>query len=404
MRYRSKKGTVINIPDGLTERQIASIKADADAGYGTRAQETANRLGTALAAGQQQEEPPAAFSTEGKTAAELQEMLRRTEAEIQKRGGAEKATGYASRLQQIQAALAAAAPAEQDPAAQEPPIQQTPAPDPQLTNTPAQDPGGTVGKGTVGNKGTVDPVKAADDVSKAETNDINTNFNLSQPRIITDENGNTREVVRNPDGTVTVRDTAGGTSKTFKDLATAAAETFNGSVSRQRAEEATYSTLTRYYDRDMSREMEEQKQELANRGIPYDPAAANDPNTKNLYGKTIGSISEKYRGLKDQASQQAVLAGNQAYATDASARDSFLNAVINGASTFGGKFGTYNNTVSTDQSQDTKDILALSADAYMKKYGIDQDTYTKKLAIAKSGGGGGGGGGGSAGGGFEIVG
>lgn len=50
MKYKSKRGTVINIPDGLNPKQIAAIKADADAGYGTRAQQTANKLGEKIAA------------------------------------------------------------------------------------------------------------------------------------------------------------------------------------------------------------------------------------------------------------------------------------------------------------------------------------------------------------------
>lgn len=48
MKYRSKKGTTINIPDGLSPKQIKAIQADADAGYGTRAQQTANQLGKKL--------------------------------------------------------------------------------------------------------------------------------------------------------------------------------------------------------------------------------------------------------------------------------------------------------------------------------------------------------------------
>lgn len=389
MKYRSKKGTVINIPDGLSPKQIAAIKADADAGYGTRAQETANRLGKKA-----QNKPAQPAPGQPGAAPTLEE-------DFNARSYLELNPDVAREAQRLKG--------EGDPRT----VEQIAA-DHWMNNgrsegrkwdRPFQDPGGAVEKGTVSPSGTVDPVAAADDVSKAETNDINTNFNLSQPRIITDENGNTREVIRNPDGTVTVKDTAGGISKTFKDLATAAAETFNGDVSRQRAEEATYNTLTKYYDRDMAKEMEDSKQELANRGIPYNPEAAQDPNTKDLYGRTVGGISSKYRALKDDASQKAVLAGNEAYRTDSTARDSFLRALMEGASTFGGKFGPYNNTVSTDSSADTKDILTLSAAQYMAKYGVDKDTYTKKLAIAKQGSGGGGGGSGSGdSAGFEIVG
>ena len=49
MKYKSKRGTIINIPDGLNPKQIAAIKADADSGYGTRAQQTAQQLGKKIA-------------------------------------------------------------------------------------------------------------------------------------------------------------------------------------------------------------------------------------------------------------------------------------------------------------------------------------------------------------------
>lgn len=335
MRYKSKKGTIINIPDGLSAKQIAAIKADADSGYGTRAQQTADQLGKKL-----NKTPTVTPAT----------------------------------------------------------------PQPANGDVKFTDPGGQVSKGTVNPNGTINPVAASGDISGAETNDVNTNFQLEHPQLITDQNGNTREIVRHADGTVTVKDTKGGTAQTFTDLATAAAQSFNGVEDRKKAEEATYGTLTKYYDRDMAREREMAQQEMANRGIPYDPAAEQDPNTNNLYGKTLGAIGQKYRGLKDTAAQQAVISGNQAYATDAAGRDSFLNAAINGASTFGGNFGGYTNNTTTDSSGDTKDILQLSAAQYMAKYGVDQDTYTKKLAIAKSGSGGGkSSSGGGSGAGFEII-
>ena len=300
MKYRSKKGTIINIPDGLTPKQIASIKADADSGYGTRAQNTANSLAKKLSKG-----------------------------------------------------------------------------------------------------GTVRTPKGESPTVNPETGTIDTNSALESVRAaneqtITDQYGNKRTIKIDPvTGATTVIDEAGGTANTFKDLATAAASTFNGAADRTRAEEATYNTLTKYYDRDQAREMEAQKQELAQRGIPYDPAAAQDPNSKNLYGRTIGGISEKYRGLKDTASQQAIISGNQAYATDSAARDSFINAVTNGAGVFDGSFAPFQGT----SGQDTRDLIALSSDAFIKKYGIDKDAYTKKLAINKPSGGGGGG---QASGGFEI--
>lgn len=481
MKYTSKKGTTINIPDGLTAKQIASIKADADAGYGTRAQQTATDLGKKLAGGgvtpqpsnnatvintlQQRadsgtigpkdqarldslkagtpstptqnnpnnlspdrqatiintlEQRAASGNIGPKDQARLNE-LKGSQPGLDENITADRAATIIATLEGRANAgtigpkdqarlndLKAKFPAASKPSPTEGGGQVT---DPNNPIHTFEDPGGAITPGTVDKTGTVDPVKAGNNVSDAETGDINTNFNLEHPRTITDQNGNKRTITKNADGTVTVTDEKGGIAKTFSDLATAAAQTFNGDVSRQKAQDATYGTLTKYYDRDQAREEENAKQELANRGIPYDPAAAQDPNSKNLYGRTIGGIGQKYQGMKDTASQQAVLSGNAAYATDASARDSFLNAVTSGASTFGGQFGNYQNTVQTDQSQDTKDLISLSSQAFLAKYGIDKDTYTKKLAINKGGssgggggGGSGGGGGGSGGGGFEITG
>lgn len=44
-KFVSSKGTTITYPDGIDPKKLAAIKADADNGYGTRAQQTANRLG-----------------------------------------------------------------------------------------------------------------------------------------------------------------------------------------------------------------------------------------------------------------------------------------------------------------------------------------------------------------------
>lgn len=326
MKYRSAKGTVINIPDGLSEKQIKSIKADADAGYGTRAQETANKLkkGEGKKGGKKQKEP------------------------------------------------------------------QIP----------------TLGDAVDPKSGTVDPDKAADVIDEQKKEDVEEQFKLDHPLKMVDQYGNVRIITRDPNtGEITITDELGGTAKTFKDLAEAAAGTFQGDVSRAAAEEATYGTLTKYYDRDQAREMEAVKQEMAERGIPYDPAAAMDPSSKNLYGRTVGAVDQKYRALKDDAGRQAVLAGNQAYATDAAARDSFLNAVMSGAGQFSGSWGPYKNNIDATKTQEMMDLLNLSAEAYMAKYGIDQDTYIKKKALAQQNSGGGGGGGGSAsgGGGFEIT-
>ncbi len=328
MKYRSKSGTVINIPDGLTKKQIAGIKADADNNYGKRAQETANKLGKQL----------------------------------------KKST-------------------------------------PTNSNTGEESVAATVGEVVDPKTGTVDPAKGAEVLIDQKKDDVDTQFKLNQPMRMTDQNGNVRLITRDPEtGEVTITDELGGTAKKFKDLAEAAAQTWQSQTTRKNAEEATYGTLTKYYDRDQSREMEDAKQELANRGIPYDPAAAQDPNSKNLYGKTIGGIGQKYQGLKDTASQQAVLSGNAAYATDVGAQKAFMDSVMSGAAQFSGSWSPYQNTIDAGSTDDVSDMIKLSAQQYMAKYGIDQDTYIKKKALSQQNRGGGSSSSSSSGGGFEITG
>lgn len=331
MKYRSKSGTVINIPDGLTKKQIAGIKANADNNYGKRAQETANKLGK----------------------------------QLKKSTPTNPNTG-------------------------------------ERAETSVSD---KVGDAVDPKTGEVDPGKAIDAVADQKKDDITDHFNLSQPMRMTDQNGNVRIITRDPEtNEVTITDELGGTARKFKDLAEAAAQTWQSDTTRKNAEEATYGTLTRFYDRDQSREMEDAKQELANRGIPYDPAAAQDPNSKNLYGKTIGGIGQKYQGLKDNASQQAVLSGNAAYATDVSAQKAFMDSVMSGAAQFSGSWSPYQNQVDPTMTDDVKDIITLSAQQYMTKYGIDETEYTKRKAINQQGRSGGSSSSGTSGGGFEITG
>jgi len=452
MKYRSKKGTVINIPDGLTPRQIESIKADADAGYGTRAQETANRLGKTTT--------PGGVATGGaepaaKPTPDLQAQIARTQAEIDKRGGPDEAPGYATRLQELRGALNGSGGTPPDLQAQ---IARTQA-EIDKRGGPDEAPGYAARleqlKATAGAPGvppdvTVDgprvtqPPPDQDDTLGPDGNiDQNASFaRLEALRKIdeekqfrrdnpdeTDEYGNTVSYYKDANGIIQRKITQGETAKTFTRLATQAADSFNRENDRKAAEDATYGTLTKYYDRDRSRELEEQKQELAERGIPYDPAAAQDVNSKNLYGRTIGGIDQKYTGMKDDASRQAILAGNQAYATTSSARDSFLTAVTNGANTFGSNFKQFVNTVNSHLGDDSLGILSMSVEQLAQNRGIslqeaesvrndalslktlkEQTRSNKageriatKIANKPTGGGGGGGSSDSAGG-FELLG
>jgi len=211
MKYTSKKGTVINIPDGLTAQQIAKIKADADSGYGTRAQQTAIKLRKKVGR-----------TTPGAT-------------------------------------------------------------------TPADD------GGVFNNKGRIDDPD---------------NFLSKIPNF----------------------------------------EAFRAGV--EDAAQHTADFATRDFERDKAREMEAAKQELANRGIPYNPAEAQNPNSTDLYGRTIGGITQRYQDAtldaRNSAYSSALNSALSAYGTN-------VNAFIQGA------LGADQNTLT--------------------KYGIDKDFLAKLKSI-----------------------
>lgn len=238
MKYKSQRGTIINIPDGLSAKQIAAIKADADSGYGTRAQQTANQLGKKLS-----------------------------------KGGDRKTDG----------------------------------------------------------------TDYFDDSGKIKDSD---------------------QVVNNLTPTPSM-------------------DQFLPMI--QQAQKGAYDYLTRNYESDKTRELELAKQELANRGIPYNPAATYDPNSQDLYGRTIGGINRSWQDKYDQAS-------NQSYTSALDQGTAAYNAAVGAA-------GQSNDAFLTA-------ILGLS-DAELQRYGINKDFIIKQKALNKPTGGGSGGG--QASGGFEIV-
>jgi hypothetical protein len=259
--------------------------------------------------------------------------------------------------------------------------------------------------GTVTKDGTIKTGKADTALQAKEQQDVKDNFNLANPNVSVDQWGNEQRITRDPvTGETRVEQVAGGTASAFRDQALKAAQSFSGDVTRQQAQDAAYGTITKYYERDRARDLEEAKQEMANRGIPYNPAEAFNPNSKDLYGRTIGSINERYQGMKDDAQRQAILAGNQGYLTDATVANNFMNSATSAAQAYGGNFNPYQGT-STDSSGIAQDVMTLSAQQFMQKYGIDKNAAiareqmanNKAIAGMNSGGGGGGGG-------FEITG
>ena len=247
MKYRSKRGTIINIPDGLDPKRVKAIKADADAGYGTRAQKTADRLGKKVA----------------------------------------------SNMENL----------------------------PKVGETPEGQP--------------------------------------VTPELFDDKNK-----IIDPDLVLKNMPEVPGSTNLQEDV--------------DKARNAAYSYMTKDYESQKMREMEDAKQELANRGIPYSPGTTYDPNTKDLYGQVTGGINRKYQDLYDQAQNRAIEQGNTILGTESgvakNANEAFMSAVLG---------------LSDDQ---------------LKRYGIDKDYQSKMAAIRKSGSSSSGGGGGAnTGGGFEIV-
>lgn len=405
MKYKSAKGTTINIPDGLTAKQIADIKKDADAGYGTRAQQTADALGKKLTnnpAPQPQapapnNQPPPSQSGPARDPTKVRryeeainriKKLQKDTPEYQKNADIIKSIGTEYGFQWQDKADYNASPSQQDNSVSIGTAPTVPA----ETNTNAeaaaagatgQGTGTTTNAGVSGGSGagvttgaenntdgTTNANAASATLSAAEAEDWRKNWLAEHPDEM-DEYGNILRYTMDPDGTIHREIIQGEKGKFFSDQAKAAAEGFKGDENRKAAEEATYNTLTKYYDRDMARERETTQQEMANRGIPYDSAAEHDVNSKNLYGRTLGTLNEKYRGLKDSASQQAVLSGNQAYETDVKARDTAIRDALAGSAAYGSKYGAYGNSVYTDNAGNVLDIIKLTAQQYATKYGMD---------------------------------
>lgn len=354
MRYVSKKGRAIDIPDSLTPQQVASIKRDADAGYVSRAQDTANRLASAAPAAKAGAgQAVAAAATDGggldaRQQARLNFLLKHKPND--------------SQVKKLQA----------------------------LQKQGGGDPtgGGGLNNDVFNNDKTINTQKAIEQIGGAENTDFNKNWLASHPDE-TDQYGNTIHYTLDANGHVQRTITQGEQAKKFSQMALDAASNFHGDEDRQKAQDATYGTLTKYYDRDMARERETAQQELANRGIPFDPAAEQDPNTSNLYGKTLGAIGQKYQGLKDTASQQSILSGNQAYQTDVDARDKMFRDAAAGSALYGGNYGEYQNNVAQNLSDDDIAVLSMSADQYAKSRQMSledaiakRDDATKRLGIA----------------------
>lgn len=335
MKYKSAKGTVINIPEGLTPQQVRAIKADADAGYGTRAQQTASQLGKGKG------------STGTPPARTVDQQIARTQAAIAKKNAAgQKVTpGLTARLGQLQGGTT---------------------PNPDTPGSPTV-PGGmtdplkdqNTDKGT---KGLGDTATTIDNFLEGLFTNLKPLDLSGAPKVLT-----------------------------AQDLA----------AQRQQTQDSLYNEDTKYLERNRTRDLEASKQELANRGIPYSPDQAFDPNSQDLYGRTIGKINEGYQGQQQSALDRARSGADARMASEAAVNQSARNSFVDSA------------TKSYQSQLDAATTGGSVLQELMTKYGIDAataqakiDARIKKYAVdhQKTGPGRVGGSSGDAGGGFEVVG
>ena len=226
------------------------------------------------------------------------------------------------------------------------------------------------------NTGQIDPNKAVPAVVDASRGDTEQNFRMNNPNEQVDEFGNKQEIEYDPvTGQTRIKKSGGDALNKANQAFLGTLDQFNANPNggRAAAQEANYNYITKTYGRDKAREMEASKQELAQRGIPIDPTK------ESLWSKTTGSIDEKYQSLDDQAKNQAIMAGNQTYATDVGAIGT-LGGVAQGQK---GTFTAFQGGDST-LAPNLQTLINTMSDADMAKYGIDQDMKAKLKALAAS--------------------
>lgn len=135
--------------------------------------------------------------------------------------------------------------------------------------------------------------------------------------------------------------------------------------SRQSAYDSLYKQGTQNLERDRGRDLEAQKQELAQRGIPINF----DSGGGDLYSKSVNSVNERF-DARDAAARDAANVGADArLATLANVNSQASQAFLNNA---------------TSKFQSQIDALATSGNLInelMTKYGIDRQEAINKIKI-----------------------
>jgi hypothetical protein len=128
--------------------------------------------------------------------------------------------------------------------------------------------------------------------------------------------------------------------------------------SRQSVYDSLYRQSTQNFARDKQRELEDQKQELSNRGIPINFSS----DGSDLYSRSINSIGERY-DARDQAARDAANIGaDQSLATQAGVNKTAYDSFMEGAK------GTFESQLQSAAS--ASDALQ----TLMTKYGLDQQS------------------------------
>lgn len=135
---------------------------------------------------------------------------------------------------------------------------------------------------------------------------------------------------------------------------------------RQSTQDALYRQNTKDLETRRSRDLEAQKQELANRGIPLN--FASDPsNPNNLYARSLADVNNRYDTLDQQAKDAAITGADQRMAAEAGVNKTAYDAFMTNA---------------TNNFQSQLDAAAAGTNALQvltARYGISRDEAQKIL-------------------------
>lgn len=226
----------------------------------------------------------------------------------------------------------------------------------------------------------------------------------------TDQYGNKLHYEYNPDGTISAITTAGDKENaaiakrdaaaagyTGIDLSKAPKVLSEGDLTDQYNSDyaARLDNATQFNDRNQARDVEDTRQQLAQRGIPFDPAF-NDPNNPSGYAKALSGVKEHYDTLNRTAMNDATTGAHADVAQQVDSSVKGYNAWLAGqtsadsdaqfalgndrqmASDYAGNFSAFNNNSDFDTSP-----YILQLDTLLQNGHISQQDHDDKVAALK---------------------